>query len=189
MSFVTSGIGKPWPGRSVVGCAMMGESDDPLISNQRMKSINEIHEWNQPINSLKLNQINSNQIKQTARSSRIIKIKQSNQNQQAGDLEEALRRYSSALTYSPGDHLLHSNRSMALAKVGRWRESEEVSGCRAGLLVLLRFGIVNLIMKYFSAPFSCDEGSPLLGQCLTDTPDITPVKGGVKQRDFFLEWK
>lgn len=45
---------------------------------------------------------------------------------QAGDAVEALRRYSSALSRTPDDHLLHSNRSMALAKLGRWGESEQV---------------------------------------------------------------
>lgn len=45
---------------------------------------------------------------------------------QAGDAVEALRRYSAALSLTPDDHLLHSNRSMALAKLGRWSESEQV---------------------------------------------------------------
>lgn len=45
---------------------------------------------------------------------------------QAGDAVEALRRYSSALSHTPDDHLLHSNRSMALAKLGRWSKSEQV---------------------------------------------------------------
>ncbi|CAN0126849.1 unnamed protein product, partial [Hapterophycus canaliculatus] len=42
---------------------------------------------------------------------------------QAGDAVEALRRYASALSHAPDDHLLHSNRAMALGKLGRWNES------------------------------------------------------------------
>lgn len=45
---------------------------------------------------------------------------------QAGNAVEALRRYSVAVALNPDDHLLHSNRSMALAALHRWKESEEV---------------------------------------------------------------
>ncbi|CAM9580546.1 unnamed protein product [Choristocarpus tenellus] len=45
----------------------------------------------------------------------------------SGDLRRALQHYTKAIELTPSDHILYSNRSMALGSLGMWQESEQAA--------------------------------------------------------------
>jgi len=42
---------------------------------------------------------------------------------ESGDFEEAIRKYTEAIALDPDNHVLYSNRSAALTKIGRYLEA------------------------------------------------------------------
>eukprot|EP00752_Nemacystus_decipiens_P011698 g10381.t1 len=105
----------------------------------------------------------------------------------AGDAVEALRRYSSALSHTPDDHLLHSNRSMALAKLGRWSESEQAAAKTVQLSPGFAKGYLRLAKaqleqgKHSEAVRSCDDGLAAERRSSSVTPMPGAVAGGAER--------